>query len=99
MRTAKCQRPQLEAEFVWEDLFKNPAILAEITRRVQTMTAKLPHHEQIKDLRVMIEEFTQENGLLTPTLKVKRREVEKRFAQVIDDMYAKLAEVRKGGSE
>ena len=82
-----------------EDLFKNPAILAEITRRVQTMTAKLPHHEQIKDLRVMIEEFTQENGLLTPTLKVKRREVEKRFAQVIDDMYAKLAEVRKGGSE
>lgn len=82
-----------------EDLFKNPAILAEISRRVQAMTVKLPHHEQIKDLRVMIEEFTQENGLLTPTLKVKRREVEKRFAQVIDDMYAKLAEVRKGGSE
>lgn len=79
-----------------EELMRHPAIVDEIKRRVAAMTARLPNHEQIKDLRVMIEEFTQENGLLTPTLKVKRREVEKRFAQIIEDMYARLADFRKG---
>jgi len=61
---------------------------------VASMTAKLAHHEQIRDLRILLEEFTMDNGLLTPTLKVKRREVEGRFGQVIEDMYAKLAEFR-----
>ena len=66
-----------------------------LQRRVGELTARLARHEQIRDLRILIDEFTQDNGLLTPTLKVRRREVEKRFAEVIDDMYAKMAERRK----
>lgn len=80
------------------ELFENPQIVDAIRRRVGVLTEKLAHYEQIRDLRVMLEEFTMDNGLLTPTLKVKRREVEKRFAQVIEDMYARVAERRKGGS-
>ena len=76
------------------ELLTNPEIVAEVRRRVTELTQKLAHHEQIRDLRILLEEFTQDNGLLTPTLKVKRREVEQRFAQLIDDMYAKLAEFR-----
>ncbi|HRA06880.1 MAG TPA: long-chain fatty acid--CoA ligase [Propionicimonas sp.] len=78
-----------------DELFNNPAILDEIKRRVSEMTEKLAKHEQIRDLRLLVEEFTQENGLLTPTLKVKRREVEKRFAQIVDDMYARVGMPRK----
>ena len=85
------------------ELLSHPAIVEEVRRRVSEMTAKLAHHEQIRDLRILLEEFTMDNGLLTPTLKVKRREVEKRFGQLIDDMYAKLAELRgragEGGHE
>lgn len=78
-----------------EDLLTHQAVLDVVRERVAQLTARLGRWEQIKDLRLLIEEFNIENGLLTPTLKVRRREVERRFAAVIDDMYARLAELRK----
>lgn len=78
-----------------DELVEHPQILAELKARVGALTARLPSHEQIKDLRASIEEFTMDNGLLTPTLKVRRREVEKKFQSAIDDMYAKLAAARR----
>ena len=79
-----------------EELFDHPQIVEEMRRRVGDATSRLANHEQVRDLRVLIEDFTQENGLLTPTLKVKRREVEKRFVEVIEDMYARINERRRG---
>jgi long-chain acyl-CoA synthetase len=78
-----------------EELLNNPEILAELRRRVADLTGKLAKHEQIRDLRLLIEEFTQENGLLTPTLKVKRKEVERRFSKLVDDMYERAGRPRK----
>jgi long-chain acyl-CoA synthetase len=78
-----------------DELLAHPAILDELRRRAGELTAKLAKHEQIRDLRLLVEEFTQENGLLTPTLKVKRKEVEQRFAQLVEDMYAKAGKGRK----
>lgn len=73
-----------------EDLARMPEVLDEIKRRVAALTAKLSKHEQIKDVRVVPDEFSQESGLLTPTLKVKRKEVEGRFGNLIEDMYARI---------
>ncbi|MEA5116547.1 MAG: long-chain fatty acid--CoA ligase [Propionicimonas sp.] len=73
-----------------DELVSHPEIVDELKRRVQGLTGKLAHYEQIKDLRVLWEEFTQENGLLTPTLKVKRTEVEKRFGHLVEEMYSSL---------
>jgi long-chain acyl-CoA synthetase len=78
-----------------EELLSHPEIIAELRRRVSTLTEKLASYEQIRDLRLLVEEFTQENGLLTPTLKVKRKEVERRFAQLVEEMYARAGKVRK----
>ena len=94
--------PQLEdigrqLQLTWahrDELLSHPAVLTEIRSRVEALTSRLANHEQIRDLRMMVEEFTQENGLLTPTLKVKRREVERRFAHLIDEMYAKAGKPR-----
>ncbi|GAA1394216.1 long-chain fatty acid--CoA ligase [Luteococcus peritonei] len=81
------------------ELLNNSEVLDEVRQRVHTVTAKLPSHEQIRDLRVLLEDFTMDNGLLTPTLKVKRRAVEQHFSELIEDMYAKMAERRKGSSD
>lgn len=94
--------PQLEAlaerlQIRWADrseLLNHPDIAREIRRRVQELTSRFAHHEQVRDLRVLLEEFTSENGLLTPTLKVRRKEVEKRFAQLIEDMYSRVNDFR-----
>ncbi|PFG18258.1 long-chain acyl-CoA synthetase [Propionicimonas paludicola] len=78
-----------------EELLNNQQVLDEIRRRVSELTAKLPKHEQIRDLRLLIEGFTQENGLLTPSLKVKRREVEQRFSALVEDMYNRAGKFLK----
>jgi long-chain acyl-CoA synthetase len=78
-----------------DELLAHPAVLEELRRRAGALTAKLAKHEQIRDLRLLVEEFTQENGLLTPTLKVKRKEVERRFAQLVEDMYARAGKDRR----
>lgn len=81
------------------ELLNNSEVLDEVRQRVHALTEKLPSHEQIRDLRVLLEEFTMDNGLLTPTLKVKRRAVEQRFNEVIEEMYTKIAERRRGSSD
>lgn len=44
-------------------------------------------HERIRKFTILDEPFTVENGLMTPTLKVKRKAVEQRYKDVIDSMY------------
>jgi long-chain acyl-CoA synthetase len=54
---------------------------------IEEKNRELASFETIKDFR-LLEEFTIENGLLTPTMKVKRNVAMERFADVIDAMYA-----------
>ncbi len=88
----------LQLQLTWshrDELLSHPEVLAELQRRVAALTTKLAGYEQIRDLRLLIEDFTLENGLLTPTLKVKRKEVERRFSQLVDDMYERAGRSRK----
>lgn len=45
---------------------------------------------QVKDVYLHPEQFTIENGLLTPTLKAKRTELKTLFQSQIDQMYASM---------
>jgi long-chain acyl-CoA synthetase len=44
--------------------------------------------EKIRDFRFITEPFTVDNGMMTPTMKLRRRAIEKRYADLIDEMYA-----------
>ena len=71
----------------YDDLVKNPRVIDLIRRRVEAKMVGLPSYETIKKFVLLPREMTQESGDLTPTLKVKRRVVERKFADQIESMY------------
>ncbi|NEU55478.1 long-chain fatty acid--CoA ligase [Halorussus sp. MSC15.2] len=69
------------------DLTRHDRVRAWMDEEVERVNRQFESHEQIKQFRVVGEEFTEENGLLTPTMKKKRRNILKRFADEIDEIY------------
>ncbi len=47
-----------------------------------------PSYEQVKYFRLLDHEFSQEEDELTPSMKVKRRVIQARYAQILEEMYA-----------
>jgi long-chain acyl-CoA synthetase len=58
-----------------------------IDAEVERVNADLESHETIKRFRLVPEEFTEDNDLLTPTMKKKRRNILDRYADRIEMMY------------
>jgi long-chain acyl-CoA synthetase len=55
---------------------------------VDEVNRDLSRHEQIKRFAIVPRQFTAEEGEVTPTLKLKRRVIEERFAREIDQLYS-----------
>ena len=71
------------------------SLAEELRRRVTALTDKLPSQEKPRATELMDGDLTTDNGLLTPTLKVRRRQVEERFKELIDGMYEALERRRR----
>ncbi len=71
-----------------EELVKNPKVVELYNRAIDEVNSKLAKYETIKKFVLSPIEFTQENKMLTPTLKVRRKVVMQRFANEIESMYA-----------
>ncbi len=70
----------------------HPRILDLFARQIESHTPGLSKFEKVKKFVLLEHELTVENGELTPTLKVKRRVIDEKYRQVIDDIY-KRAEI------
>ena len=70
----------------------SPAVRAEVNealaRLLDAVNAQLPSHEQLEFLAVVKEPWLIENGLLTPTMKIRRSELEERYAPLVEGWYA-----------
>ncbi|OYW03990.1 MAG: hypothetical protein B7X11_03190, partial [Acidobacteria bacterium 37-65-4] len=55
---------------------------------LERANAELSKYEQFKRCKLLPKELTQEEDELTPTLKVKRRVINQRYAQQIEELYA-----------
>ncbi|RBY82583.1 long-chain fatty acid--CoA ligase [Geodermatophilus sp. TF02-6] len=70
-------------------LREDPDLRAELEAAVAEANRAVSHAEAIKQFRVLDTDFTEENGMLTPSLKLKRAVVLKEFDAEVEAMYQK----------
>ncbi|MBI1227059.1 MAG: AMP-binding protein [Bacteroidetes bacterium] len=63
------------------------AIKAHLTQTLDTLNPKLKPYERVQKLVVMKSPWTVENNLMTPSLKIKRNQVEKAFAKQVHGWF------------
>lgn len=69
------------------DLSQNPKVKELLRKAVAEANSKLAPFETVKNFAILDHDFTVENGELTPSLKVKRKVVEERYAAILDGLY------------
>ncbi len=76
------------AETTPDALAAHPDVRQLIEKEVEAACASLARYEQVKKIVLLRSEFSIERGEITPTMKVRRREVEKRYSVEIEKIYA-----------
>jgi long-chain acyl-CoA synthetase len=71
------------------ELIANPKVQALYEGIVEGVNGNLARFEKLKRVMLVADEFTVDNGVLTPTMKLKRRVIEERYKKQIDDLYAR----------
>ena len=69
------------------DLVRHPEVNALFESIVDEMNQDLPGFSQVRKFKLLEREFTLEDGELTPTMKVKRFFVNRKYKNLIDTMY------------
>ncbi len=70
------------------DLIKIPEVLDLMQKQLDKYNPHFSHPEQVKKIKLLSEEWTIDSGELTPSLKVKRKIIEHKYASQIEEIYA-----------
>lgn len=70
-----------------EDLVRDPDVEMEVRRAVVAANTAVSQAESIRTFRILAHPFSEEHGLLTPSLKLKRRAIETAYAAEVDALY------------
>lgn len=83
------QKLAAELELDAQDVgtLQDSQVIEAVLARLAMLLAMFPGYAQIHAVYLTCEPWTIENGLLTPTLKIKRNVIEKHFAQEISELY------------
>ncbi|TXS32302.1 long-chain fatty acid--CoA ligase [Streptomyces sp. ms191] len=69
------------------DLVRDPSLETEIRRAVVAANTLVSQAESIRTFRILAHPFSEEHGLLTPSLKLKRKAIEKAYATEVEALY------------
>ena len=79
--------------FTAANLFiSEPEIIDWISQDIKKLSGELSKFERIKNFKVKRNPFSMEEGEITPTMKIKRKVVEKKYVESINEMYAATVE-------
>ena len=70
-----------------KDIISNSEVKQEYERRIAEKNKELAKYETIKKFELLPEEFTVENNMFTPTMKVRRKNVMETYNDLIESMY------------
>jgi len=70
-----------------QDLMKNEDIVKFLEAEIDRATPNLASYEKVKKIALLDREFTIADGEITPTFKIKRNIVEKKYKDLIDALY------------
>lgn len=70
-----------------EELVHNPKVIAKIHSEIEIVNSKLALHEHIKRERIICDEWSSANNMLSQTLKLKRAPIKKKYADLINEIY------------
>jgi long-chain acyl-CoA synthetase len=76
-----------------EELMADPRLRAYLDLAVNQMNTHLARYETVKRYAIVPQDFTIENGLLTPSLKIRRRQIQAAYQPMIDALYKTGAQV------
>jgi long-chain acyl-CoA synthetase len=71
-----------------EEMIQNEEVKKRYDREVKKLNEGLGEVEKVKKYQLIADEWTIGNGILTPTLKVKRKVVMERYCDQIDKLFA-----------
>ena len=71
---------------------RHPAVHASIARAIAKANAGVSRAESIREFRILPFDFTEANGMLTPSMKVRRQVVMEKCADAIADIYAGVSQ-------
>lgn len=70
-----------------EELYSHPLFKARIQKHIQSVNSHLASFESVKKYEILRDQWTVENGSLTQSLKVKRKQLEKQYLGLIESIY------------
>src|SRR3569833_514768 len=75
-----------------EQFIEDKEIVEWIAQDIKRLSNELAKFERIKNFKVKRKPFSMDEGEITPTMKAKRKVIEKKYAADIDEMYLQEAE-------
>lgn len=76
-----------ENGFSLKDYTESDEIFNEVQDEVNKLNLKFSNPEQLKKFSILPRDFTIDDGELTPTLKIRRKQITENWTEVIDSMY------------
>jgi long-chain acyl-CoA synthetase len=72
-------------------LLEHPQVRQRFAREIERLSADFKGYERVRDFSFAPEPFSEKNGTLTPSMKLKRGEIMKRWGHLVEDLYSTRA--------
>ena len=70
------------------EILEAEEVLKVFSQLFKSYSRQAAAHEKIRYFRLVLEPFTIENGMMTPTMKLKRKVISANYEALIESMYA-----------